>query len=186
MSNVPTIRKDAEMKNRLFAYFLAGLIFGVLFLFYFEVIDRFMNTFSINKENALAVWTFISVEFLLIFGVWLIPTIYPTKQEFRHSQNVSRSVIAVIVMWVSAVLGYYLTYLLLLAFVGIPHLESYLVFGQHGSRFWQDWAEVFRGLILLKFLRGAVVGTIIGGLAGFVTSSLYSFWMRKTNTILPA
>jgi hypothetical protein len=145
-----------------------------------------MNTFWIDKENIFAVWTFISIEFLLVFGVWLIPTIYPTKQEFRYSNKLSRSVIAVIVMWVSAVLGYYVMYLILLAFVGIPHLESYLVFGQHSSGFWQDWAEVFHGLILLKFFRGAVVSVIVGGLAGFVTSSLYSLWMRKTNTILPA
>ena len=32
------------MKNRLFSYLGTGLIFGTLFLFYFEVIDRFMNT----------------------------------------------------------------------------------------------------------------------------------------------
>lgn len=182
--SVSAIRKDIEMKNRLFSYFGTGLIFGTLFLFYFEIIDRFMNTWHINEENALAVWAFISIEFLLVFGVWLIPTIFPAKYEFRHSKRVGQSVMAVIVMWVSAVLGYYLTYTVLLAFVGLPNMHSYLVFGQHGPTFWQDWAVLFPKLILFKFLQWTVVGVIVGGFAGFITSSLYSFWVRKTNAIL--
>ena len=173
--NVSVIRKDIAMKNRLFSYFFAGLLFGGLFLFYFEVIDRFMNTVHINEKNPFAVWAFISVEFLLIFGVWLIPTFYPARYEFRRSSRVGLSVIAVIVMWVSAVLGYYLTYTVLLAFVG-----------QHSTQFLQDWAIVFPGLILFKLLKWSVVGVIVGGVAGFIISWLYSFWVRKTNAILPS
>jgi DNA-binding CsgD family transcriptional regulator len=184
--SVSSIRKDIEMKNRLFSYFVRGLFFGALFLFYFEVIDRFMNTFHINEENPLAVWSFISIEFLLIFGIWAIPTIYPARSEFRHSKRIGFSVIAVVVMWVSAVFGYYLTYTGLLAFVGLPNMEHYLVFGAHGPTFWKDWAALFPGLILIKFLQWAVIGAIVGGCAGFVTSLLYSFWTRKTSIILPA
>lgn len=181
-----TSRKDIEMKNRLFSYCFAGLGFGILFFFYFEVIDRFMNTVLINEENPLEVWAFISVEFLLVFGVWLIPTIYPARYEFGHSKRVVSSVIAVIMMWVSAVAGYYLIYTLLLAFVGLPNMEYYLVLGRHDPAFWQDWAALFPRLILSKFLEWTVVGVIIGGFAGFVTSSLYSFWVRKTSARLPA
>jgi DNA-binding CsgD family transcriptional regulator len=111
---VSTIKKEIEMKNRLFSYSLAGLVFGALFWYYFSAIGKFMNRFSFNEENALVIWAFLSIEFLLIFGVWLIPTIYPAKYEFRHSKRIGPSVIAVIVMWVSAVLGYYLTYIVLL------------------------------------------------------------------------
>src|SRR5215208_728833 len=109
-TKVAMLRKDVEMKNRLFSYFFAGLGFGVMFWFYLEGIDRFMNTFRINEENALAVWTFITIEFLLVFGVWLIPTLFPMSREFQVSKKVSLSVIAVIVSWVSAVFGYYLIY----------------------------------------------------------------------------
>lgn len=184
--NFSSIRKDAEMKNRLFSYFFAGLVFGVLFWIYLEAIDRFMNTLSINEEYPLEVWRFISIEFLLIFGVWLIPTIYAVRQEFRQSKKVSLSVMAVILSWIGAVFGYYLFYLVLLAFIGLPNMEYYLIFGERGPRFWQDWAELFPRLILFKFLQWSVVGAIVGGLAGFVTSSLYSFWEWKTNRILPA
>jgi len=162
--------KDIAMKNRLFSYFVAGLILGALFLFYFEVIDRFMNTIHINEKNPLSVWTFVSVEFLLIFGVWLIPTLYPARSEFRQSRKIIPSAIAVVVMWGSAVFGYYLTDTALLAFVGPPN----------------DWASLFPQLILFKLLRRVVIAVILGGIAGLITSSLYSYWVRKTNTTLPA
>jgi len=180
------IRKDIEMKNRWVSYFLTGLVFGALFLFYFEVIDRFMNTIHIDEENPFAVWSFISIEFLLIFGVWLIPTLYPARSEIRHSGRIGSSVIAVILTWVSAVAGYYLTYTLLLAFVGLPNMEHYLVFGSHGATFWKDWAVLFPRLILFKSLQWAIVGAIVGGRAGLITSSLYSFWVRKTSPIRSA
>jgi hypothetical protein len=89
-------------------------------------------------------------------------------------------------MWVSAVLGYYLTYTVLLAFVGLPNMEYYLVFRQYDPTFWQDWAALFPRVILFKFLQWTVVGVIVGGFAGFVTSSLYSFWVRKTGAIVSA
>lgn len=180
-----TIKQEIEMKNRLFSYFLAGLVFGVLFWFYFGVIGKLVNRF-IFEEKPLVVWAVLSVEFLLIFGVWLIPTIFPMRYEFRRSKKVGLAAAAVVVSWVSAVFGYYLIYVVLLAFIGLPNMEYYLVFGQRGPTFWQDWAALFTSLILLKFLQWAVVGVLIGGLAGLITSSFYSFWIKKTHTILPA
>jgi DNA-binding CsgD family transcriptional regulator len=181
-----SLREDVKMKNRWLSYFLVGLVFGLLFWYYLELVERLMNTLHINEENPLQVWIFISMEFLLVFGVWLIPTLFSMKNEFRRSKRISRSVAAVIVSWLSAVLGYYLTYLVLLAFIGLPHMEYYLVFGQHGPTFWRDWAEIFPKLILFKFLRWAVVSMVVGGIAGFITSSFYAFWVKKTNPIQPA
>ena len=89
-------------------------------------------------------------------------------------------------MWVSAMVGYYFIYTVLLAFVGLPNMEYYLVFGKHDPAFWQDWASLLPKLILFKLLKWTVIGIVIGGFAGFVTSSLYSFWVRKTSARLPA
>lgn len=183
--SVSVMRTDVKMKNRLFSYFFVGLVFGVFFWFYLEIVERVMNRLHINEEYPLEIWTFISIELLLIFGVWLIPTLFPIRHEFLRSRNVSQSVIAVIVSWVSGVFGYYLTYVVLLAFVGLPNMEYYLLLGPHGPTFWQDWVELFPRLILFKFLRWAVIGAVIGGFTGLVTSYLYSLWL-KTRTILPA
>jgi hypothetical protein len=177
------------MKNRLFSYFLAGMIFGILFWFYFGAIGELVARISIRfftiEENALTIWAVLSIQFLLIFGVWLVPTLFPMRLEFHHSKRISLSMVAVIVSWVSAVFGYYLIYVVLLAFIGLPNMEYYLVFGQRGPTFWQDWAELFPRLILFKFIRWTVVGVIVGGLAGLVTSALYSIWVKKTNTTMP-
>jgi len=180
------IKKEFEMKNRLVSYFLGGVIFGVAFWYYFSLIGHFTNTLSIDEENVLEVWAFLSIEFLLIFGVWLIPTLWPTIYEFRSSQKIRLSVFAVIVMWISAVIGYYANYIVLLAFVGLPNMDYYLVFGHHSPSFWKDWAELFPRLILFNYLKWTVVGTAIGGITGLITSTLYSFWVKKTHQILSA
>ena len=80
----------------------------------------------------------------------------------------------------------YLTYLALLALFGLPNMEYLLVFGKHSSTFWMDWGVVFNKLILFSFLKWAVVGILVGGFAGWVTSSVYSVWFRKTRTLNPA
>jgi DNA-binding CsgD family transcriptional regulator len=183
---VLTIRKEIEMKNRLFSYFLAGLVFGIFFWYYFSSIGNFVSRFNnFYEKSYLAIWAFLSIEFLMIFGVWLIPTLFPMRYEFHRSKRVSLSVLAVIVSWVSAVFGYYLIYVVLLAFIGLPNMEYYLVFGQRGPTFWQDWAELFPKLILYDFLKWTLIGVIAGGLAGLVTGSLYSIWVKKTNTTMP-
>lgn len=181
--SVSTIKQEIEMKNRLLSYFLAGLTFGILFWFHFGAIGKVMNRFHF-EEKPLVIWAVLSIEFLLIFGVWLIPTIFPMRAEFRRSKKVNLSVVAVMVSWMSAVLGYYLIYVVFLAFTGLPNMEYYLVFGHHGPTFWQDLAELFPRLIFFKFLQWTVVGEIVGGFAGVVTSSLYAFWVRKTATML--
>jgi DNA-binding CsgD family transcriptional regulator len=181
--------KELEMRKRIFYYFLAGLIFGIGYWEYLNGIAGFFNAVGSGVEpnvvGGLAIWMFLSVVFLTIFGVWLIPTIFPAVYEFRHSEKVGQAVVAVIVVWVSAVLGYYLTYFVLLAFFGLPNMEYLLIFGKHSATFWQDWAAIFNKLILFSFLKWAVVGILAGGVAGFATSSIYSFWVKKTR-VFPA
>jgi hypothetical protein len=180
--------KELEMRKRIFYYFLAGLIFGIAYWEYLNGVAGFFNAIGSGMEpdavGGLSIWIFLSIIFLTIFGVWLIPTIFPVVYEFRHSEKIQQAVMAVIVVWVSAVLGYYLTYLVLLAFFGLPNMEHLLIFGKHSSTFWQDWAGIFNKLILFSFLKWTVVGIFVGGFAGFVTSSIYSYWMKKTSAIL--
>lgn len=179
-------RKDAEMKKRRSYYFLAALVFGAAYWHYFSATASFLNRIFINlEENAFMIWIGLSVSFLIYFVVWLIPTILPAVYEFRHSKMISHSILAVVMVWMSAVLGYYLNYLVLLAFVGLPNMEYYVIFGEHGPAFWKDWAELFPKLILYDFLKWTVVGLVVGGFAGLVTSFLYAFWVKKTNPAMP-
>ena len=184
---ISILTKDAEMKNRWSYYFLAGLIFGAAYWHYFSVTARFLNNIFMDvEENALMIWMVLSVSFLIYFGVWLIPAILPAVYEFRRSRMMSLSVLAVVVVWSSAVLGYYINYAVLLAFVGLPNMEYYLVFGQHGPTFWQDWGDLFPKLILYNFLKWTAVGVFISGFAGLVTSSLYSLLVKKPDSVMRA
>jgi DNA-binding CsgD family transcriptional regulator len=181
--------KELEMRKRLFYYFLAGIIFGAAYWQYLNGVTGFFNVIVPTDPDALgglAIWILLSVVFVAIFGVWLIPTIFPALHEFRHSARVQLSALAVIVVWLSAVLGYYLTYLILLAFFGLPNMEYLLIFGAHSPTFWQDWSTVFNKLILFNFLKWAIVSIIVGGIGGMITSSVYSFWIRKTEATLSA
>jgi DNA-binding CsgD family transcriptional regulator len=175
--------KETEMKKRLFVYVLVGLTFGAAYWQYLTGVSGFINQVVNPQQSSeispLATWLFLSLMFVAVFSVWLIPTIFPAVYEFRRSEKVTQSALAVIVTWVSAVLGYYLTYLVLLAFVGLPNLESLLVFGEHSATFLTDWGAAFNKLILFHFLKWTVVGTLAGGFAGLVTSSIYSVWTKR-------
>jgi len=92
-------------------------------------------------------------------------------------------VLAVIVVTVSAVLGYYVSYVLVLALFGTPQMEFLLVLGKHSPTFWQDWVDIFRTLILSDLIKWSFRWMIVGGVSGFLTSSLYSFWLKKTRAL---
>jgi len=179
--------KELEMRKRIFYYFLAGLIFGIAYWGYLNMAAGFFSQLNPNIEpgavSSVMIWIVLSMMFLVVFGVWLIPTIFPAVYEFRRSEKVGQAVMAVMVVWVSAVFGYYLTYFILLAFFGLPNMEYLLVFGKHSSTFWQDWAGIFNKLILFSFLKWSVVGILAGGFAGFATSSFYSLWVKKTRML---
>ncbi|MFT3891438.1 MAG: helix-turn-helix transcriptional regulator [Anaerolineales bacterium] len=181
---------EAVMKKRLFYYSLAGVIFGMFYWRYLNGAAGFFNqignTMDPNAAGGISVWVFVSFIFLVIFGVWLIPTVVPAVHEFHHSARVSHSVLAVIDVWVSAVFGYYLAYFLLLGFFGLPNMEHLLFFGERSSTFWREWGIAFSKLILFPFLKWTIVAITVGGLSGLVTSSIYSFWRKKTTVLLPS
>jgi len=167
------------------------LIFGTGYWHYFSLTAHFFNDFATNLGIGLSDtftildWVLLLTSMLTYFGVWLIPATLPAVYEFRHSTSSRLSVMAVVTVWVSAVLGYYLNYVVMLAFVGLPNMEYLMLLGQRTATIWQDWANIFPKLILSKFLRWAVVGVIAGGVAGLITSSLYSALSKKNYKSLP-
>ena len=175
---VSKIGKESEMKKRWIFYFFAGLIFGAGYWHYLSLTARFFNDMSSN-ENTIGEGLLFILALLAYFGVWLIPAILPAIYEFRCSASVRFSVMAVVTVWVSAVLGYYVNYLVMLAFIGLPNMEFLLVFGQRTSTFWQDWANIFPKLILHNLLKWIGIGVIFSSVAGLITGSVYSVLSKK-------
>jgi hypothetical protein len=116
---------------------------------------------------------------LVYLGIWLIPATLPAIYEFHHSISLRLSVMAVVTVWVSAVLGYYANYLVMLAIFGLPNMEYLAIFGPRTSTFWQDWAAIFPRLIFYNFLKWAALGVLVSGIAGLITGSVYSSLSKK-------
>ncbi len=170
--NVSIIGRESKMKNRWKFYFWAGLIFGISYWHYLSLAAKYFSVQSATNSLGNG-WLFL-VAMLTYFSVWLIPATVPAIYEYHHSTSLQLSVMAVITMWLSAVLGYYLNYLAMYAIIGLPGMEYLLIFGQRTSDFWQTWPSIFFNLILFKFLKWIVVSMFVSGIAGLITSSVYS------------
>ena len=181
---VSIIGKEPGMKKRWIFYFLAGLIFGAGYWHYLGITARFFNDLG-SSDSAIGAGLLFILALLTYFSVWLIPAILPAVFESRRSASLRLSILAVVTVWVSAVLGYYVNYLAMLAFFGLPHMEYLVIFGQRTSSFWQDWGEIFPRLIFYNFLKWAVVGVFVGGAAGLITSSVYSSLSKRNYKISP-
>ena len=167
------------MKKRWLFYFYSGLIFGICYWHYLSFAAKYFS--NQNATNSLGDgWLFL-LSMLTYFSVWLIPAIVPAIYEFHHSMSLRLSVMAVITMWVSAVLGYFLNYLAMYAIFGLPGMEYLLIFGQRTADFWQTWPYVFFNLILYKFLKWVIVSVFVSGIAGLITSSVYSSLSSRKN-----
>jgi DNA-binding CsgD family transcriptional regulator len=177
---VSIIGKESEMKKRWTFYFFGGLIFGAGYWHYLSMTAMFFNGISSDETTMGAGWLLI-LALLTYFSVWLIPVVFPAVYEYHRSVSMRLSVLAVIAVWVSAVVGYYVNYVVMLAFFGLPNMEYLVVFGQRSATFWQDWGAIFPGLIVYKLVKWVIVGVIVGGVAGLITSSVYASLGKKNN-----
>ena len=171
------------MKNRLFYYFLAGLLFGAVYWFYYNIPARALNAIDLGTKGYWEIWLYMSIEFLLFYGVWLIPATVPAVYEYRNSGRLGLSVLAVVLTWGGAVFGYFVNYVALLAFWGFPQMEDYLMFNEHTSMFWLNWWAILRFTFIPTLAQRLFLCVIFGSVSGLVTTWLYSFWLKKTSLI---
>jgi hypothetical protein len=178
------IGKEPAVKKRWMVYFIAGLIFGAGYWHYFSLTARLINRVSSGGNGSGSGWLLI-LALVIYFSVWLIPAAAPAIYEFRRSTSLRLAVLAVVTVCVSAVLGYYANYLVMLAIFGLPNMEYLVIFGQRSATFWQDWAAIFPRLIFYNFVKWAVVGIFLSGIAGLVTGSLYSSLSKRNYRVAP-
>jgi hypothetical protein len=170
---VSVIGREPQMKKRWIIYFVSGVLFGAAYWHYFGITARFFNDLDATGGTIGEGLLFL-LALLTYFGVWLIPATIPAVYESRRSMSVGLSVLAAVTVWVSAVLGYYLNYLAMLALIGLPNMEHLLILGGQTNSLWQEWSVIFPKLILSKFLKWTLVGVLAGGVTGLITGSLYS------------
>jgi len=182
--NDGTFIQEIKMKNRLFYYVFIGVLFGAIYWFYLSITVKFLNGININEQDYWQIWVSLSITFVIYFGVWLIPATVPAMVEYRHSRSMKFSILAVIILWVSSVIGYYISYVVMLALVGLPQMEYFLIFNEHTPGFWRDWGSIFYTLILSDLVKWIVISVFVGAVTGSLTTAVYSYWVKKTSTAL--
>lgn len=175
--------QETKMKNRLLYYFLAGLLFGSAYWFYVSGAAHFLNSVELSAKGYWEIWFYLSIQFIIEYGVWLFPATIPAVYEYRNSRRLGLSVLAVILTWTGAIFGYFISYIGVLALIGLPQMEDYLVFNEHIPAFWLNWWAMFRFTFIPDLIKGLFLCVIIGSASGLVTTWLYSFWLKKTSLI---
>ena len=167
-------------RHRLFIYALSGGIFGIADWYY----PTLLRVLVPARPPA---WLLsLVVEVLLTYGVWLMLALPIAWYETVHTLRPSMAARAVILAWISALVSYYLYYALLLAFIGLPQLEQFLVWSPRDPSFWDVWASMGKDLILGQLLEWSVVALIGGAVVGWCTGWLYCWRRQQASASIPA
>lgn len=108
------------------------------------------------------------------YGIWLVPVIPVILYEIRQSDQVKDPILAAILTWCSALLGYYTYYAILLSSGKLPNLAHLNLFGSRHDGFWRDYWAMFNRVILFQFLEWIPIAVISGGII-----AAFLWWVIK-------
>jgi hypothetical protein len=154
------VDKAVHGKKRWLIYSLVGFLFGIADWYYLNFLAQL--SWGKLQNNPIV----IPIIILLNYGIWLVPVLPVTFYESRTSRSASRSALAGALCWVCSIAGYYIFYLLLLAFWGLPNMEYLLIQGSKQAGFWQAWSSAFQKIILNQVIEWLPIALIGGALVG--------------------
>lgn len=166
------------MRRRWTVYVIVGILFGAFDFIYLGLLyqipwgDIFGNSPAERATQRI-------VRFLLNLGVWLVPVIPITVYETRISRSRLRSAAASVAVWCSAIVAYYLTNAVQLAFWGLPTRPEMHISNLNSPYFWHNWRNVFLGDILGGITVWIMVAFIGGAIIGSLTGSIYLQFHRR-------
>ncbi|MHB1293769.1 MAG: hypothetical protein ACYC4R_02120 [Anaerolineae bacterium] len=163
------------MNRRWIIYLAAGILFGVLDYVYLGFLYAVPWEQVLGERINAAIGWFVSFV-VMNLGVWLIPAIPTALHEARVSGSRWRAALATLITWSAAIVAYYLTNALELAFWGVPGREELLISNVGSPLFWPNWASAFRGDILHGITEWILVAIVGGAVVGFLVSALYLHW----------
>jgi len=165
-------RKELAMKKRWPIYLLIGLFFGAVYFHYFGFVANILNQTYVG-ENSLILILLFGLAMVLYFGIWLLPGILPAIYELKRSSPTHHAILAVVLVCLSAVTGYYISYWIMLALVGVPNMEFLVIIGEPSATLQAAWAEWFPRLIGLKWLKWSSIGLFLSAGAAFATAKIF-------------
>ncbi len=174
------------MRNRWFAYLLAGLAFGIVewVLMDFLSVPAQSPYFSgamekIDKGPTVVQIGVVLLLVLVMYGVWFAAAIPVMIHELNQSKSVTKTTVAVVVFWCAAIVGYYGFYAYLLLFVGLPHMDFMVITRMQSGATWTEWWLTFQHVILKQWLEGTVVVTMTGAAAGPIMTFILRRFLNK-------
>ena len=162
-------------KKRWLIYVLVGLLFGLADWYYLNILTQF--PWGKLQNNPIV----IPLIILLNYGIWLVPVLPITFYESRTSRSVSRSAMAGALCWACSIASYYVFYLLLLSFWGLPNMEHLLILGPKQAGFWQEWSDAFQKIILNQVIEWLPIALVGGSLVGIAV-----WWFVARNRSIPS
>ena len=162
---------EAISKKRWKTYALIGLLFGIFDFFYQEL------TAEIGSTSIL--------RLLVATGVWLLPAIPVVLYEARLSQTTWKPALANVLVWVMAVISYYLYMGFKLLIIGQAATQELHISSYQDPYFWSNWKNVFVGDILGGMVEWLAVAVVGGCLVGGVVSAVY-LGVRKMRVLKTA
>ena len=150
-----------------------GVCFGVADWYVMEVLITFFPPLGIfGLIPGLAV----------MWGVWLVPALAVVAAELRVSQRLWRCAAAVMLLWMCALVGYYLFYGFLMAFDGDSPLSLTYALGHLSSGGWENWLEITRTDSLRDLMDWGKVALVGGGVVGAALGAGLE-WLRRRRSV---
>lgn len=155
------------MKRRWIIYAVIGTAFGVFDFFYQEFIVAQISRQQPDGAGYIIAWL------VLVVGIWLVPVIPVILHEVKVTRSARLGALANVFTWCIAVIVYYLTNGVQLAFLGVPARMEMHISNRADPSFWANWQSLFVQDLIggsIEWLMVAVVGgTIIGLLVGLLS-----------------
>ncbi|NLF65447.1 MAG: hypothetical protein GX579_12705 [Chloroflexi bacterium] len=158
------------MKRRWLVYLAIGAVFGAFDFYYLGFLYELAGPqvlFASFPAGRFLHWL------MLNLGVWLVPVVPIALYEVRVSRARLRSALASLTAWCAAIVAYYLTNAVQLAFVGVPGRPELHISNRSAPHFWQNWAFVLRRNILAGITEWMMVAVVGGAIVGLAVGSLY-------------
>ncbi|HOR00925.1 MAG TPA: hypothetical protein PLJ35_19090 [Anaerolineae bacterium] len=157
------------MRRRWVIYLVIGIVFGAIDFFYLGFLYKLAGPqvlFASFPAGRFLLWLVLNV------GIWLVPVIPIALYEARLSRSRLRSAVASLCTWCAAIVAYYLTNVVQLAFIGLPARPEMHISNHNAPYFWRNWASVLRGDILGGITEWIMVAVVGGAIIGFLTGSI--------------
>lgn len=153
--------------KRFIIYALIGVTFGVFDNFWSRI-------FAYMSRNDL-------VETILVFAVWLVPTIPVVYFELKVSASKYKAAWANALVWSFAIISYYFYEFIHQIFVGGNETLAYLYISNHNTDdYWIDLWDRMHNYVFTSISDWLLFSIITGFICGLIIAGIIIYFRKKS------